>query len=445
MHSSQLVHRDVRKDNVFIDSHYHLKLANFGFALEMDDNGSSSSHLTNKVTRLWYQSPELLVGAVNYSFGADVWGAGCILWEILRIRPIACGRTELEQLQLLSDRTGTPKEEAWDHLFSLKQKKQVDDGITRSFPHPRTSSKLKHILCDRLGNDQLVVALLTGLLEWDPRERLTAANALKHSYFRRLQFVNWRDIGQLPGQSVEEANHEYQSIMNEVAQIPVAQKEDDAKPAAKAKDSTTKTSRKSAGESNDNDDDPHSNRKRRHIANGSSSRSGEKDRRRSNEGVQKRRKNGAPRHADGPPRRDHDAMDRRQPPPPWPSGRSNMGGDRAQNDWSQHRTDRPPPPPRGGRYAGDGGGRTTTGHDDHYRFYQGNNRPPARRGDGPPLRRGDRHVDERREWAPSPRHRDDSTRTPPRDNPYDCGGDRPRRRYYNDDRGEKPRDHGRRR
>lgn len=43
------------------------------------------------VVTIWYRAPELLLGARHYTAAVDVWAAGCILAEMLMLRPLFQG------------------------------------------------------------------------------------------------------------------------------------------------------------------------------------------------------------------------------------------------------------------------------------------------------------------------------------------------------------------
>ena len=58
-----------------------LKLADFGLARAL--NKSQNQHYTNRVVTLWYRPPELFLGERNYCPPVDMWGAGCIMAEML--------------------------------------------------------------------------------------------------------------------------------------------------------------------------------------------------------------------------------------------------------------------------------------------------------------------------------------------------------------------------
>ena len=209
MHEHKYVHRDIKSSNILLDSYFRLKLADFGLArslepplldqMESSASSVSSSYsntqqdLTNKVITLWYRPPEILLGTVRYGCAVDVWSAGCILAELMTGKPLAAGKTELDQLKLLADLTGTPDNETWDYLMSLKKSRSLLPIITTTATEwterGQRPSKLQEKYgpkSSRKGNRQIpesALTLLEKLLEWDPRKRLTAANALQNRYF----------------------------------------------------------------------------------------------------------------------------------------------------------------------------------------------------------------------------------------------------------------------
>lgn len=186
---------------VLLDSHYRLKLADFGLARslepplldQMEPSSSSSTgsmqDLTNKVITLWYRPPEILLGAVHYGCAVDVWSAGCILAELFTGKPLAAGKTELDQLGLLAELTGTPSDEdTWTYLTSLKKSRSLHDAIVPTAQSWRDNDPLPSKLREKYGSSkhnipEHAITLLEKLLVWDPRKRLTSSNALQHKYF----------------------------------------------------------------------------------------------------------------------------------------------------------------------------------------------------------------------------------------------------------------------
>jgi len=94
-HSSFIVHRDLKPDNVLLssaDDDTSIKLCDFGLATKLS---SPQDTLTHKCGTPGYMSPEVLLGK-PYSFGADVWSLGVILYIILVGYPPFFGADEAE-------------------------------------------------------------------------------------------------------------------------------------------------------------------------------------------------------------------------------------------------------------------------------------------------------------------------------------------------------------
>ena len=80
LHMNWILHRDLKPNNLLVDSKGCLKLGDFGLAKQF---GSPNRVYTHIVVTRWYRAPELLFGAKNYGVGVDIWAVGCILAELL--------------------------------------------------------------------------------------------------------------------------------------------------------------------------------------------------------------------------------------------------------------------------------------------------------------------------------------------------------------------------
>lgn len=79
-HSHRILHRDLKPQNLLIDAHGSIKLADFGLARAF---GVPVRSYTHEVVTLWYRAPEILLGCRYYSTPVDVWSIGCIFAEMV--------------------------------------------------------------------------------------------------------------------------------------------------------------------------------------------------------------------------------------------------------------------------------------------------------------------------------------------------------------------------
>ncbi|KAF5943084.1 hypothetical protein HYC85_020726 [Camellia sinensis] len=78
LHSEKIVHRDVKAENMLLDTHRNLKIADFGVARVEAQNPQD---MTGETGTLGYMAPEVLDGK-PYNRKCDVYSFGICLWEI---------------------------------------------------------------------------------------------------------------------------------------------------------------------------------------------------------------------------------------------------------------------------------------------------------------------------------------------------------------------------
>ena len=89
VHAARFMHRDIKPENVLITRGGELKLADFGHAAPLPlAAGASSKPLFHRVVTLWYRAPELLCRAKCHGPAVDMWALGCVLAELLLRAPL---------------------------------------------------------------------------------------------------------------------------------------------------------------------------------------------------------------------------------------------------------------------------------------------------------------------------------------------------------------------
>jgi len=172
LHDNWILHRDLKASNLLLSHNGILKVGDFGLAREY---GSPLKNYTAIVVTLWYRAPELLLGTKRYSTHIDVWSIGCILGELLMMEPLFPGKSEVDELNKIFKLLGTPSEKIWPgykELPGVRSMKFIDFPV----------SKLREKFPERMLSDH-GLDLMKGLLTYDPRQRMTCAQALEHPWF----------------------------------------------------------------------------------------------------------------------------------------------------------------------------------------------------------------------------------------------------------------------
>ena len=78
-HDQAMVHRDIKPDNILINSDHSIKLADFGLVRAAADSPHTSEHIVGTVS---YLSPEQVDGS-SLTQASDVYSAGIVLFELL--------------------------------------------------------------------------------------------------------------------------------------------------------------------------------------------------------------------------------------------------------------------------------------------------------------------------------------------------------------------------
>jgi renal tumor antigen len=108
----------------------------------------------------------------------DMWGVGCVFFEIVSLFPLFPGANEADQIHKIHAVLGTPSTETL-----AKFQRQSGEAPEVRFA-PRTGTGIAPLLphCN-----PTCIDLMEKLLVYDPEERLSARQALKHAYFKECR------------------------------------------------------------------------------------------------------------------------------------------------------------------------------------------------------------------------------------------------------------------
>merc|ERR1712012_886497 len=82
LHNRNIIHRDIKSDNILIKPNGDIKLADFGYAVMLTQQ---SQGRTSKVGTVCWMAPELIEGRGKYTNKVDIWSLGIFAIEL------ACG------------------------------------------------------------------------------------------------------------------------------------------------------------------------------------------------------------------------------------------------------------------------------------------------------------------------------------------------------------------
>ncbi|KAL2093548.1 hypothetical protein ACEWY4_010860 [Coilia grayii] len=172
-HRRKVLHRDLKPQNLLINDRGELKLADFGLARA---KSVPTKTYSNEVVTLWYRPPDVLLGSSEYSTQIDMWGVGCIFYEMAAGRPLFPGSTVEDELHLIFRLLGTPTEVTWPGIST------IDEFKSYNFPKYRPQPFINH--APRLDLDG--IDLLLSFLKYESKKRISAEEAMRQAYFRSL-------------------------------------------------------------------------------------------------------------------------------------------------------------------------------------------------------------------------------------------------------------------
>ncbi|CEG65745.1 Putative Pkinase-domain-containing protein [Rhizopus microsporus] len=187
-HTLGVCHRDIKPQNLLVHPITgELKLCDFGSAKVLVEGGTNVAYICSR----YYRAPELIFGACHYTYSIDIWSAGCVMGELLLGQPLFPGESGIDQLVEIIKVLGTPTKEE----VLIMNPNYTEHKFPIIKPHP-----LAKVFRSRTPPE--AIDLLSHILQYDPRKRLTASEAMVHPFFDELRnpetkMANGRDLPEL--------------------------------------------------------------------------------------------------------------------------------------------------------------------------------------------------------------------------------------------------------
>ena len=135
--------------------------------------------LSNRVFSRWYRPPEVILTVKDYGTSADMWSLGCIIAEFFNKTVFVKAGTTEEYLEFLISFLGMPSQEIQANEI---RNKNFLKYMQKRDPHIKRKT-LKELIPTA---PPQALDLISKLLSFDPSQRISALEVLKHPFLEEL-------------------------------------------------------------------------------------------------------------------------------------------------------------------------------------------------------------------------------------------------------------------
>jgi len=227
-HTNHIILRTIHSDQILIDSSGLAKLSGLARSvvlhpLERDRylDPLSSSKSKKKVPTITdediasnpYMAPELLLGATRYTPETDIWTLAALIAHLVLGKSLFSGKDRKSKLHSIFKISGTPSStnfkdaQSFPYYKVCKAEKKYKAGVGKAMRY-----MFKDDNEDSFEHFVPIINLLEKMLVLDPKERISAVEALKEDVM--IEYIKWTETPQYRAKFVTDWNN-LRNILNE--------------------------------------------------------------------------------------------------------------------------------------------------------------------------------------------------------------------------------------
>ncbi|RHZ75357.1 hypothetical protein Glove_216g66 [Diversispora epigaea] len=221
VHSLRLVHTDLKPENILLVNDYYkcipsrrtpgkMKRILYESEIRLIDFGSATfddEYHSSVVSTRHYRAPEVILG-LGWSYACDLWSVGCILVELFTGEALFQTHENLEHLAMMEHILGRIPDRIIKQMCRANQLKYFKGNKILNYPNDETTKQSRKYVRSLRTLDEIIEPkkspfreqfcdLLQQLLLYDPNERITARDALRHPFFYMSFDEEGRQIRQI--------------------------------------------------------------------------------------------------------------------------------------------------------------------------------------------------------------------------------------------------------